>query len=70
MLQDFHTITYYLLLLLLVLDSSCDADLAFSISMFCLFSLVAWTALHLCSTHPAGGFLTVGVEFSLLMDYY
>ena len=40
MLQNFHTFTYYLLLLIL-LNSSCDMDLAFSISMFCLFSFPA-----------------------------
>ena len=60
MLHDFHTVTYYLLLLLLVWNSSGDRDLACSISMLCLFSLAAKTTLHLCSAHPAGGFLMVG----------
>ena len=55
------TVTYYLLTLLLVLNSSGDGSLACSISMFCLFSLAAITTLHLCSSHPAGGFLMVGV---------
>ena len=54
------TVTYYLLTLLLVLNSSSDGGLACSISIFCLFSLAAITTLHLCSAHPAEGFLMVG----------
>ena len=35
-------------------------DLEFSIIIFLLFSCAALMDLFLCSTHPAGDFLTVG----------
>ena len=54
------TVTYLLLTLLSVLNSSSgDGGLACSISIFCLFSLAAITTLHLYSAHPTWFFLMV-----------
>ena len=57
----------YFYILLLLLNSSCEMDLEFSIIIFLFFSCMALTVLLLYSVHPDGGFLTVsgdGVLFS------
>ena len=53
----YRTFIYFYILLLL-LNSSCEIDLEFSISMFLSFSCAALTVLLLYSAHPPGGFLT------------